>query len=98
MEEDDATLFGEPVGLVIARERIQKEIDVPLATKDALTMTEEEVLNRLKEQGYKTLAADAGAPRRIKEAASKGELMVWTAEHLLVIDGGHIEIDARPER
>ena len=98
MKADDATLFGEPVGLVIARERIQKEIDVPLTGKDALTMTEEEILSRLKDQGYKTLAADAAAPKQIKEAALRGELMVWTAEHLLAIDGGHIEIDARPER
>jgi uncharacterized protein (TIGR02118 family) len=97
MREDGETLFAEPVGVVVARERIQKEIDVPLKTPEAVTMSEDAIRGRLQEFGFRKLAADPAAPVRIKAAAQKGELMVWTAEHLVVVSD-RIEIDERPER
>jgi uncharacterized protein (TIGR02118 family) len=96
MKEDSATLFADPIGCVIAREKIQKEIDVPLKEPDALHMSEDEIRARLEEQGFRSLAADTNAPARIKAAAQAGLLAVWTREHLVTID--EARIDARPER
>ncbi len=93
---DAATLFAEPVGCVIARETIQKEIDAPLAPPEAASMTEQEIQAQLAEWGFGTLAEDPAAPARIKGAAQAGMLAVWTREHLVTIDDSRI--DARPER
>jgi uncharacterized protein (TIGR02118 family) len=97
MREDSATLFGEPIGVVVARERIQKEINVPLRTPEAASMSEEAIRARLQEWGFKKLAADGSAPGRIKMAAQNGQLMVWTNEHLVTVSN-NIDIDERPER
>lgn len=94
--EDSRTLFADHVGCVIARERIQKEIDVPLPEPEAASMSEDEIRARLEEQGFRSLAADPEAPGRIKRAAQNGLLAVWTWEHLVTIDESRI--DARPER
>ncbi len=95
-QEDVYTFIAEPIGIGVAREIVQKEFDVPLPEPQALSMSEDEIRARLKEQGYRSLAADPVAPARIKGAAQAGMLAVWTHEHLVTIDDSHI--DARPER
>jgi hypothetical protein len=57
-------------------------------------MSEDEIRARLREQGYASLAADAGAPAKIKAAAERQALAVWTDEHLVTFDVS--AIDARP--
>ena len=59
-------------------------------------MSEQDVHERLVKQDYRTLAADAAAPRRIKAAAATQALAVWTREHIVTIDDSRI--DARPGR
>jgi uncharacterized protein (TIGR02118 family) len=98
LREDGEDLFGQPVGVVVARERIQKEIGVPLKKPDVPSMTEDQIRARLQEQGYRALAADPAAPRRIKDAAVKGLLMVWSPEHIVTMSDGRVDIEARPER
>ena len=61
----------------------------------ATDMTEEEIRARLAEQGYAALAADPEAPRKIKQAAERDALAVWTEEHLVTLDASGI--DARPD-
>jgi uncharacterized protein (TIGR02118 family) len=92
--EDGATLFGMPMGVGIARERIQKDASWTPRDWGACAMSEEEIRARLAEQGYDALAADPGAPAAIKRAAEDEALAVWTDEHLVTIDASRI--DARP--
>jgi uncharacterized protein (TIGR02118 family) len=96
--QDGATLFAEPLGVGVARERIQKDPRGGWTPRDwgAKAMSEEEIRARLAEQGYAALAADPGAPRAIKQAAEADALAVWTDEHIVTLDGS--AIDARPER
>jgi uncharacterized protein (TIGR02118 family) len=98
LSEDGATLFAQPMGVGVARERIQKDPAGGWTYNDwgVGAMSEEEVRDRLAETGYATLAADPDAPRRIKQAADRQALAVWTAEHLVTFDESRI--DARPER
>lgn len=96
LHEDGVTLFTYPMGVVVARERIQKDIDVPLPEPEAASMSEDEIRARLEDQGYLQLASDPAIPGRIKAAAQRAMLAVWTREHLVTIDDSHI--DARPER
>ena len=49
-------------------------------------MSEADIRERLKREGYATLAADAEAPPKIKTAASRQELAVWTREHTVTRD------------
>jgi uncharacterized protein (TIGR02118 family) len=96
--EDGATLFAQPLGVGVARERIQKDPAGGWTPNDwgATEMTEDEIRALLAEQGYAALAADPDAPRNIKEAAERDALAVWTEEHLVTLDKSGI--DARPER
>jgi uncharacterized protein (TIGR02118 family) len=96
--EDGATLFAQPVGVGVARERIQKDPAGGWTPNDwgATAMSEEEIRDRLADQGYAGLAADPDAPRQIKAAAQRDALAVWTGEHLVTIDDSGI--DARPEK
>jgi len=96
LEEDGAELFGEPIGVGVARERVQKDLDWTYNDWGVRDMSEADVRARLVEEGYTALAADPEVPRQIKAAASAQALAVWTAEHLVTIDGS--AIDARPER
>jgi hypothetical protein len=60
-------------------------------------MSEDEIRTRLTAEGYADLlAAQPDAPARIKAAASKGMLAVWTPFHLAAFDQPYI--DARPKR
>lgn len=95
--EDGRTLFAAPFGIVIARELIQKEIDVPLRDPEGADLSDQEIRARLEQQGYAALLGDPDLPRRIREGASRGELHLWTAEHLVLIDAQGV-LDARPQR
>ena len=89
-------LFAEPRGVIIARETVQKWDFKATTTFDVSDWTEAEIRQRLEKESYRSLATDPGAPARIKAASQAGLLAVWTDEHLVTIDGSHI--DARPER
>jgi uncharacterized protein (TIGR02118 family) len=96
LSEDGKTLFTYPMGTGLARERIQKDLDWQYNDWGVNALSEDEVRQRLQKDGYKRLAADAKAPGQIKAAASKKALAVWTWEHIVTIDGSHI--DERPEK
>ena len=51
---------------------------------------------KLLAQGYKSLASDPNIAARIKNAARKGQIAVWTNEHFAMF-GDHI-YDSRPQR
>ena len=94
--EDGATLFATPMGIGVAREKIQKDLDWKYNDWGVDAMSEQDVRERLETLGYATLAADAAAPRKIKRAAARQALAVWTKEHIVTIDDSRI--DARPGR
>jgi uncharacterized protein (TIGR02118 family) len=96
--EDGATLFALPMGVGVARERIQKDPAGGWTPSDwgAGAMSEDEIRERLAEQGYAQLVADPDAPRKIKRALERDALAVWTGEHLVTIDESGI--DTRPEK
>jgi uncharacterized protein (TIGR02118 family) len=96
MEADGATLFCEEKGIVIGREYVQKDEDWKPRDYGALSMTEDEIRARLLKEGYKSLACDPAVAGRIKRAAERGQIAVWTPEHLCVY--GESIIDARPQR
>jgi hypothetical protein len=89
-------LFARPLGVGVARERVQKDLDWSYDDWGVGALDEEEVRLRLAEDGYTVLAEDPEAPRAIRAAASRQALAVWTKEHLVTIDDSRI--DARPER
>ena len=96
LREDGTQLFTYPLGIGVARERIQKDLDWTYNDWGVGAMSEDDVRERLRELGYASLAADPGAPRAIKAAAASQSLGVWTAEHLVTFDESRI--DARPGR
>jgi uncharacterized protein (TIGR02118 family) len=95
MEEEGRSLFYQKKDYVIGREYIQKNENWQPRDFGALSMTEDQIRERLASQGYKTLAADPTVPGRIKSAAAKGKIAVWTWEHLCVWEEPWI--DARPD-
>ncbi len=98
MEEDGRTLFAPEKGIVIGPEYIQRD-ESWKAPRDfgALSMTEAEIRERLQREGYgDLLRADPQAPAKIKAAAEKGKLGVWTDGHLVTVDESRI--DVRPSR
>ena len=95
LRADGDTLFTRVMGVGVARELVQKEIDVPVR-RWAEGMTEDAIRDKLREQGYSDLAADPDGPRKLKTADESGALCVWTWEHIVTIDES--AIDARPER
>jgi uncharacterized protein (TIGR02118 family) len=94
LQDDAAMLFAEPVGVGIARERVQKDRGWVYNDWGVGALGEGAISARLAEQGYAGLAADPGTPRRLKAAAAEQALAVWTDEHLVTIDNSRI--DARP--
>jgi uncharacterized protein (TIGR02118 family) len=96
MEEDGRTLYSPKMGIVIGREYVQKDENWKPRDWGALSMTEDEIRARLKSEGYLSLAEDPQAPAKIKAAAAKGHLAVWTPDHIVAFDESMI--DARPER
>jgi hypothetical protein len=60
-------------------------------------MTEDQIRARLQKENYgRLLAADPDVPAKIKAAAAKNQLGVWTPEHLVTLDESRV--DARPDR
>jgi hypothetical protein len=59
-------------------------------------MSESDIRDKLRQQGYRSLADDTTAAARIKAADEANLLVVWTDEHLVTIDASRI--DSRPER
>jgi uncharacterized protein (TIGR02118 family) len=96
VREDGATLFTHPLGVGVARERVQKEFDWTYNDWGVDALSDDDVRQRLADDGYQALAADTDIPRQIKSAAAAKALAVWTSEHLVTIDGSRI--DARPDR
>jgi uncharacterized protein (TIGR02118 family) len=96
MEEDGASLFCPEKGIVIGQEYVQKDASWRPRDYGVLALAEADIRERLRREGYATLAADADAPAKIKAAAEKGLLGVWMPEHLVTLDESRI--DARPER
>jgi len=94
LREDGTTLFSSPIGVVVARERIQKDDNWTYNDWGVGALDEDQIRRRLLVDGYAALAADVAASRSIKAAASRGALAVWTNEHLVTLDESHI--DARP--
>jgi uncharacterized protein (TIGR02118 family) len=94
LREDGTTLFSYPLGVVVARERIQKHDGWTYNDWGVGALDEDQIRHRLLEDGYTALAADEAAPRSIKVAALREALAVWTNEHLVTLDESHI--DARP--
>jgi uncharacterized protein (TIGR02118 family) len=93
--DDERTLFLPKKGIVIGREYVQKDEDWKPRDFGALDMTEDEIRDRLSREGYRALAADPQGPAKIKAAAAKGRLAVWTPDHIVAYDES--QIDARPE-
>ncbi len=96
VREGGEMLFAAPIGVGVARERIQKDLDWSYNDWGVGAMDEEAIRLRLSEQGYAELAADPQAPSRIEAAAAVEALAVWTDEHIVTLDESHI--DARPIR
>jgi uncharacterized protein (TIGR02118 family) len=94
VEEDGANLFAAPIGVGVARERIQKDFDWTYRDWGVGDLSEDAVRQRLADHGYAELAADPDGPRQIKAAAANRALAVWTDEHLVTIDA--TRIDTRP--
>ena len=88
-------LFAQPIGVGVARERVQKDLGWSYNDWAVSALDPDELRRRLREQGYASLAADPEGPAKLKRAAAHQALAVWTAEHLVTIDGSHI--DVRPE-
>jgi len=96
MEEDGRTLFHPKQGIVIGWEYVQKDENWKPRDYGALSMSEEEIRAKLLAQGYHSLSCDPQVPARIKAAAEKGQIAVWTEHHIVVY--GDFIIDARPQR
>jgi uncharacterized protein (TIGR02118 family) len=96
MEKDGRTLFCEQKGIVIGTEYVQKDDNWKPRDYGSLSMSDDEIRNRLEKEGYVSLAADSTVPEKIKAAASKNLLGVWTPHHLVTLDESRI--DARPEK
>jgi uncharacterized protein (TIGR02118 family) len=96
VREHGEMLFAVPIGVGVARERVQKEFGWTYHDWGVGAMEPEEIRRRLAEQGYAALAADPDGPRKLKSAATRQALAVWTTEHLVTID--EARIDERPVR
>jgi uncharacterized protein (TIGR02118 family) len=95
LREDARNLFTAPMGVGVARELVQKEIGQQ-PRRWAEGMSDSDIRDKLRQQGYRSLADDATAAARIKAADEANLLAVWTDEHLVTIDASRI--DSRPER
>jgi uncharacterized protein (TIGR02118 family) len=93
LRADARNLFTGPMGIGVARELVQKEFgQAPRRWAEGLS--EPDIRDRLRDQGYKSLAADPTAATKIKAADEANLLAVWTDEHIVTIDESRI--DARP--
>jgi uncharacterized protein (TIGR02118 family) len=91
--EDAAMLFAPDAGVGVAVERIQKDASWRYRDWGAATLSDQEILDRLRAGGYAQLADETTA-KSIRRAAETRALAVWTDEHLVTLDDSGI--DARP--
>ena len=96
VRSEAAILFDPSVGVGVARERIQKDLDWTYNDWGVGAMEPEEITRLLAEQGYASLAADPQAPAVLKRAAAAEALAVWTHAHLVTLDESRMDI--RPQR
>ena len=96
MQADAATFLTPQMGIVIGTEYVQKDESWQPRDYGVLALSEDEVRERLRREGYFALANDPQAPAMIKAAAQARRLAVWTPDHLVTLDDSRI--DARPER
>lgn len=96
LREDGAMLFATPMGIGVARERVQKDFGWTYYDWGVPAMSEAEIRERLKQHGFTALAEDPDGPAKIKAAAANEALCVFSNEHIVTIDESHI--DARPDR
>jgi uncharacterized protein (TIGR02118 family) len=96
VREHGEMLFAAPIGVGVAQERVQKEFDWTYHDWGVGAMEPEEIRRRLAAEGYAALAADPEGPGKLKTAAARQALAVWTTEHLVTID--EARIDERPVR
>ena len=96
MEEDGKTLFMPQKGIVIGHEYVQKDDSWKPRDYGALGLGDDAIRDRLRSEGYTSLAVDPSVPAKIRAAAEAGKLGVWTPHHLVTLDESNI--DARPER
>jgi uncharacterized protein (TIGR02118 family) len=96
MEEDGKTMFNEKKDIVIGTEYIQKDESWKPRDYGSLSMSEEQIKQRLEREGYVTAAADPSVPGKIKAAAQANLLGVWTPHHLVTLDDSRL--DFRPEK
>jgi uncharacterized protein (TIGR02118 family) len=92
---DGATLFAQPMGIVVARETVQKWPGKAPDNTHIGSWSEPDIRARLQREGYEKLAADPQGPSKIRLAAKAGKLALWTDKHLVTFDSS--EIDMRPE-
>jgi uncharacterized protein (TIGR02118 family) len=92
---DAANLFADPLGIGVARERVQKDEWWSYDDWGVGRMSEDQIRERLAEQGYRALASDPAGPAKLRTAAAREALAVWTDEHLVTIDES--ALDVRPE-
>jgi uncharacterized protein (TIGR02118 family) len=95
VREDGAILFAEPIGIVIGRENVQKEISWTYNDWGVGELDDATIRRRLTDWGYLSLARDPRSPAILREAAAGQALAVWTDEHLVTTDASRL--DARPD-
>jgi uncharacterized protein (TIGR02118 family) len=95
-KQDGMAIFDPNIGVVVARERIQKDFDWTYKDWGVGALDESAVRERLLAEGYASLADDPEAPGKIKKAAANETLAIWNELHLVTI--GESKIDVRPAR
>ena len=95
MEADGDTMFVKEKGIVIGKEFVQKDENWKNRDWGALALSEDQIRHKLKLQGYDELAADPDGPAKVRRAAEKGRLAVWTPERIATWDESMI--DMRPK-
>jgi uncharacterized protein (TIGR02118 family) len=95
LRERGTELFAQQIGIGVARERVQKEVDWSYNDWGVGAMSADEIRSRLAAQRFAELVDDPDVPRKLTEAAARNALAVWTSEHLVTLDASGI--DARPE-
>ncbi|HLF76341.1 MAG TPA: EthD family reductase [Dehalococcoidia bacterium] len=95
MQEDGRSIFCPEMGIVIGTEYVQKDETWKPRDYGVLGLDEAGIRERLRREGYSSLADDSSVPAKIRTAAINQKLAVWTPDHLVTLDESRI--DARPE-
>ena len=93
-----ATLFARPMGIGVARERIQKDSHWTYNDWGVGLLDEEGIVSRLRAGRFSQLAADPGSASGDQDQAAAADsetLAVWSDEHLVTIDESRIDAPSR---